>query len=40
MYYLFREHHLTPGGYSGLPEGEKVLLRAFFLYDMEQRKKR
>ena len=38
MYYLFREHHILPGQYYLLPEGEKVLIRAFFSHDMEVRK--
>lgn len=39
MYYLFREHHITPGAYYRLPPGEQRVLRAFFEYDMEARKK-
>ena len=32
MYYLFREHHMAPGMYYRLPEGEKAIIRAFFFY--------
>lgn len=39
MYYLFREHHITPGEYARMTAGEKQVLRAFFEYDMEARKK-
>lgn len=39
MYYLFKEHHILPGSYYNLPEGDKVVIRAFFEYDMELRKK-
>lgn len=37
MYFLFREHHITPGRYNSLPDGEKVILRAFFEMEMEAR---
>lgn len=29
MYLLWRDHHLSPSAYLNLPEGEKVVLRAF-----------
>ena len=38
MLYLFREHHLTPGEYHRMPEGEQILLQAFYLWDMERRR--
>jgi len=38
MYYLFVEHHILPGSYYNLPEGDKVVIRAFFEYDIEHRK--
>lgn len=38
MYYLFKEHHITPGQYNSLPAGERVILRAFFEMEMEARK--
>lgn len=37
MYYLFQKHHLLPGDYWRLPAGEKLVLRAFFHRDMEER---
>lgn len=39
MYYLFREHHIRPEEYYRLSAGEKAILRAFFAYDMEGRKR-
>lgn len=38
-WYLFREHHLTPGRFFRMPEGEKQLLRAFFELEMEGRRR-
>jgi len=38
MFWLFREHHVLPGTYYRLPEGEKLLIRAFFTHEMEVRK--
>lgn len=40
MYYLFQKHHMLPGEYYRLPAGDKVVLRAFFLKDMESRRER
>ncbi|MDF2844797.1 MAG: hypothetical protein K0R00_3223 [Herbinix sp.] len=40
MYYLLTEHHVLPGSYYNLPEGEKVVLRAFFELILEARYKR
>jgi hypothetical protein len=37
---MFVEHHTLPGSYYNLPEGEKVVIRAFFEKHMEQRKKK
>lgn len=37
MYYLFNEKNILPGQYYNLPYGEKVVVRAFFEFDMEQR---
>ena len=39
MYYLFLEHHLLPGAYWRLPQGEKLVIRAFFERDMERRRR-
>lgn len=38
MYYLFRVHHRMPGEYYHLPAGERLLVRAFFERDMEERR--
>lgn len=38
MYRLFRDHNILPGVYYRMPEGEKEVLRAFCLYEVEQRK--
>lgn len=38
MYWLFREHHMMPGEYYRLPEGDKVVIRAFFSFEMEKRR--
>lgn len=40
MYYLLVEHHILPGSYYNLPEGEKVIARAIFQKHMEVRLKR
>ena len=37
MLWLLNEHHLLPGRYKALPEGEKELLRVMFAYIMRQR---
>ncbi len=37
MYFLFREKGVLPGAYYHLPEGEKVVVRAFFEHMMEER---
>lgn len=37
MYYLFKEKDTLPGAYYNLPEGEKIVIRAFFEYDIEKR---
>jgi len=39
MFYLFKEHHILPGSYYNLPEGDKVVIRAFFEYDLQSRKR-
>ena len=38
MLWLLTEHHLLPGRYKALAEGEKELLRCFYIYTMTQRK--
>lgn len=37
MYYLFMEKNLLPGDYYNLKEGEKMVIRAFYEFTMEQR---
>lgn len=38
MFYLFTEHHIGPLDYYNKTEGEKAILLAFCLRDMELRK--
>ena len=38
MYYLFIEHHITPGEFDKMSAGEKIVLRAFFEKHMETRR--
>lgn len=40
MYYLFMEKNLLPGDYYNLKEGEKMVVRAFYEFTMEQRMER
>ena len=37
MYYLFREHSITPGQYYAMPAGEKLLIQAFASEILERR---
>lgn len=37
MYYLFKDKNMLPHQYYNLNEGEKMILAAFFEFDMEQR---
>ena len=30
LYCLFRDHNLLPGDYYRLPEGERIIIRAFY----------
>lgn len=39
MYYLFKEKNILPNIYYNLREGEKIVVRAFFEYDMDLRTK-
>lgn len=39
MLWLLHDHHVLPGRYMALPEGEKELLRVMFSYIMRQRSK-
>lgn len=38
MLWLLSEHHVLPGAYYQMPEGEKTLTRAFYQHIMEQRR--
>lgn len=40
MYFLFAEKNIMPSQYYNMPEGEKNVVRAFFLKLMEDREKR
>jgi hypothetical protein len=40
MYYLFKEKSVLPGSYYNLPEGDKIVIRAFFEKDMEARRRK
>ena len=37
MYYLFRDHNITPGQYYAMPAGEKLLIQAFASEILERR---
>lgn len=38
MYLLFRNHHMRPSETWNLPIGEKKILRAFTIYEENERK--
>lgn len=38
MYLLFREKNWSPGQYWSLPAGEKALVRAFLVRELQQKK--
>ena len=38
LYWLFHEHNIPPGQFWRMPEGEKVILRAFYAHEMERRR--
>lgn len=37
--WLMCEHHITPGKYYQMTEGEKTVLSAVYLWEMERRSK-
>ena len=39
IYYLFSEKNITPMQYYNMPEGEKIMIRAMFIKNMEMRSK-
>lgn len=40
LYYLFKEHNITPMEYYKMPIGEQEIIQAFFLEDMKRRERR
>jgi hypothetical protein len=38
MYWLYREHNILPSRYYAMGEGEKLILRAFMLRELEDMK--
>lgn len=39
MYWLYVKHHITPSVYARMDPGEKVVIRAFYLKELEDEKK-
>ncbi len=39
IYYLFSEKNITPMQYYNMLEGEKIMIRAMFIKNMEMRSK-
>ena len=39
MYWLFREHNITPSQFYNMGEGEKRILRVFMIQEVEDIKK-
>lgn len=35
LYYLYREHNITPGEWKRMSYGERTILRAFFSQEMD-----
>lgn len=40
MYWCFREHNIMPSTYWNMGEGEKRIIRAFIVKEIEDRKPR
>lgn len=38
MYYLFKHHHVLPSAFQAIPQGERIVLRAMALQEIEDRK--
>lgn len=38
MYYLFKHHHVLPSAFQTIPQGERIVLRAMALQEIEDRK--
>lgn len=39
MYYLYANHHWKPSDYTNMGRGEQIVVRAFFLKEVEENKK-
>lgn len=39
MYWLYKKHHVLPSVFLSLSENEQIVLRAFFLEEMDEIKK-
>lgn len=35
MYYLFKHHHVLPSAFRDFPQGERIVLRAMALQEIE-----
>lgn len=35
MYYLFKHHHVLPSAFQTIPQGERIVLRAMALQELE-----
>lgn len=35
MYYLFKHHHVLPSAFQTIPQGERIVLRAMALQEIE-----
>lgn len=35
MYYLFKHHHVLPSAFQTIPRGERIVLRAMALQEIE-----
>ena len=40
MFWVYREHHILPSTYYNLGEGEKKILHAFMVREVEDRSER
>lgn len=39
MYWLYREHHITPSQFYAMGEGEKRILKVFMIKEIDEIKK-
>lgn len=35
MYYLFKHHHVLPSAFQTIPQGERIVLRAMAMQEIE-----